>query len=138
MTNRRSLSIEDKKQMIALLEVEVGAIEAGGYGRSPRTPYQDKSIFRDSVACINHWLDPNHPADSCEGCILLNYVPGQYQDVQVPCHYIPLNQAGDTVATLEETGDRARLEKAVADWLRQLIQALKAEVADQNLKDISP
>lgn len=125
---------QTKEDMIALLETELGVIEAGGYGRSPRSrlteadPWKPKSMFQYSVACINHWVDPNHPPDTCEGCILLDFVPDEHKSADVPCHYIPLNEAGETVASLEMAGDQQRLEKAVADWLRRTLQQLKEEL----------
>jgi len=128
---------ETKEDMIALLETELGIIEAGGYGRSPRSrlteadPWKPKSMFQYSVACINHWEDPDHPPDTCEGCILLDFVPEPYKNAEVPCHHIPLNEAGETVTSLEQTGDQERLEKAVADWLRRTLRKLKEELEQE-------
>ncbi|MBI4469873.1 MAG: hypothetical protein HY650_11200 [Acidobacteria bacterium] len=85
-------------------------------------------MFQYSVACINHWVDPDHPPETCEGCVLLDYVPDEYKQETVPCHLIPLNEAGDTVTSLELTGDEERLEKAVADWLRTTLTRLKSEL----------
>lgn len=136
MTNVARSYAETKGDIIALLETELGKVEAGGYGRSPRSrlseadPWKLKSMFQYSVACINHWVDPFHPPDTCEGCILLDFVPEKYKHEEVPCHFIPLNEAGETVNSLEQTGDQERLEKAVANWLRTTLSQLKAELAE--------
>ena len=119
---------ENKRDIQALLETELGLLEAGGYGRSPRTPWKPKSMFQYSVACINHWVDPHHPPDTCDGCVLLDFVPDEFKTKEVPCHFIPLNEGGDTVTSLEPAGDEERLEMAVADWLRSTLRRLKAEL----------
>jgi hypothetical protein len=121
--------VEDKRDIVALLETELSVVEAGGYGRSPRAPQKPKSMFQYSVACINHWVDPAHPPETCDGCILLDFVPAAHKKEEVPCHFIPLNEAGDTVTSLEQMEDQTRLEKAVAHWLRTMIGQLKAELA---------
>jgi hypothetical protein len=137
MTNPIPLTAEDKRRMIALLEIELGVIEAGGYGRSPRErytvpdPWKLKSMFQYSVACINHWSDPDHPPESCEGCILLHFVPDEYKVSEVPCHYIPLNEARETVSLLEQTENQERLEQAVAKWCRTTIERLRTELKQE-------
>jgi hypothetical protein len=52
-------------------------------------------------------------------------VPEAQKSAELPCHFIPLNDAGETVKSLTDTGDRARLEEAVKSWLRTTIQRLK-------------
>lgn len=137
MESRARSYAENKRDIIALLETELGVIEAGGYGRPPRArlseadPWKPKSMFQYSVACINHWVDPLHPPDTCEGCVLLDFVPDEYKNEKVPCHFIPLNEAGDTVNSLEQTGDQERLEKAVANWLRTTLKKLKEELEQE-------
>ena len=122
---------EDKRDMISLLEIELGIVEDGGYGRFTREPRQPRSLFQHSVSCINHWVDPEHRPDSCEGCILLDFVPPEHKENEMPCHCIPLNRSGETVGSLEMAGDQERLENAVADWLRTTIRQLKAEFGSE-------
>ena len=128
MTERARSYAENKHDIQTLLETELSKIEAGGYGRSPRTPREPKSMFQYSVACINHWVDPDHPPDTCDGCVLLQFVPDEHKHEAVPCHCIPLNEAGETVTSLELVEDEERLERAVADWLRTTLTRLKAEL----------
>ena len=121
----------DRRDLISLLEIELGVIEDGGYGRSPRAPRKPKPMFQHSVSCINHWIDPDHPADTCEGCILLDFVPEEQKQCELPCHYIPLNKEGETVDSLEQIGDRERLQEVVASWLRTTIRRLKTELESE-------
>jgi hypothetical protein len=44
----------------------------------------------------------------------------------VPCHHIPLNAEGVTIADLEERNDQQALEEAVRGWLEQMIAGLEA------------
>ena len=44
----------DDRDILELLKAELDFIEQGGYGRSVRTPWQSKSIFRDSLTCVNY------------------------------------------------------------------------------------
>ncbi len=60
----------------------------------------------------------------------MDFVPAGKRGEAVPCHHIPLNERGDSVATLEGLGDAAEVQKAVVDWLRRLIQQLEEEPAE--------
>jgi hypothetical protein len=111
--------------LIRLLEAELDFLEGGGYGQPAGEPTADQPVFYHSLVCINHWLVPDHAAECHEDCILLGAVPGEHRGAELPCHFIPLNDAGDTVKSLAETGDPARLEEAVKNWLRTTIQRLK-------------
>jgi hypothetical protein len=112
-------------EMIRLLEAELDFIEGGGYGSPAGDPPKDQPFFYHSLACINHWFVPGHESECHEDCVLLGAVPENARSEALPCHFIPLNAAGDTVSSLEMKGDRAGLEEAVKEWLRTTIQRLK-------------
>ncbi|MFQ5737563.1 MAG: hypothetical protein ACE5JX_00985 [Acidobacteriota bacterium] len=119
----------ETRRMIELLETELDLIEKGGYERSVREPWRPRSMFQYSVACINHWLVPEHSPETCEGCMLLDFVPEEHRHENAPCHFIPLNEAGETVSSLRRQADRDRLEEAVKGWLRATLRRLKEEEA---------
>ena len=114
-----------REDLIRLLEAELDVLEGGGYGRSVREPWKPRPMFQHSIVCINHWFVPGHPPECHEGCVLLDFVPEEHRQERLPCHFIPLNEAGETVASLEQTGDEERLQEAVKQWLRTMIQRLK-------------
>jgi len=118
---------EKNADIIRLLEIELGILEDGGYGRSVREPRKPKSIFQYSVSCINHWIVPGHVPDTCDGCVLLDFVPEEHKNKEAPCHLIPLNEAGETVASLECTEDQQRLEEAVKGWIKTTLARLRSE-----------
>ena len=116
---------QDDRDILEVLKDELSFIEKGGYGRSVRTPWQAKSAFQDSLACINY-ADPNHTRP-CNECHLLDFVSPEHQGEDVPCHFIPLNEAGETIEDLESEDNEAMLERKVKDWLRNRIREIEEQ-----------
>lgn len=116
---------KDDREILEILRGEVGFIEKGGYGRSVRTPWQPKSIFQDSLTCINY-ADPSH-THPCNECRFLDFVSSEHKSEGVPCHFIPLNETGETIAALELADNEARLERKVKDWLLARIRKIEEE-----------
>jgi len=114
---------QDKRDILETLRFELAFLEQGGYGRSVRTPKTPTRIFQDSLSCIN-FCEPTRP-HPCSECFLTDLVPENAQKEDVPCHHIPLNAEGDTVAALED--DQLRLEEALKLWLRATIRHLEKE-----------
>jgi hypothetical protein len=114
----------DERDILQVLEAELDFIEKGGYGRSVRTPWKPQSAFEDSLSCINYAdVQKSH---SCDECGLIDFVPADHLTEKVPCHFIPLNTAGETVGELEETDDQEKLETELKKWLRARIQEVKS------------
>ena len=84
-------------------------------------------MFSESLACINHWLVPGREGGCEQDCALMQWVPEQYKNQELPCHFIPLNSAGQTVQSFE--GNQPHLEEAVKVWLREQIRHLRSEEA---------
>lgn len=114
--------VEDKRDVLEALKAELDFIEAGGYGRYVRTPSKPTSSFQDSLTCLGF---PNHLHEDC--CLLMQFVPPDLRDCGVPCHYIPLNERGETVASLEQEENQARLEATLKEWLRAKIKQIEEE-----------
>ena len=115
----------NKKEVIDALKLEMSIIEGGGYGRSVRTPRRETSFFRDSVTCLNVGeAEKKHP---CGECYLIEHVPEQHKEDEIPCHHIPLNSSGDTIESLDRKGRRDDLELALLQWIRATIKRLEQE-----------
>jgi hypothetical protein len=121
---------KDDRAILDLLKDELALIEQGGYGRSVRTPWLPKSAFQDSLTCINY-VDPvrTHP---CSECQLHDFVPNEHQSEDVPCHFIPLNDAGETIEDLEAQDNQAKLETTLKQWMRARIKQLEDEGATES------
>ena len=116
----------NKSDLIRLLEAELDFIEGGGYGSPAGEPPVERPLFYHTPSCINHWLVPYHKEDCHEDCVLMEAVPEEHRNKDLPCHYIPLNSAGDTVKTLERRVDRDELIHQVREWLCTTIERLKS------------
>jgi hypothetical protein len=115
----------DKKQMIEQLKLEIQVIEKGGYEPSVREPRKEPRIFRDSVSCLNPGLEEKK--EPCDHCYLMEFVPPEHRDKVAPCHYIPFDERGDTVKSLE--GRRDLQQAALLNWLHATLARLEKEVA---------
>lgn len=114
---------KDERDLLELLKMELDFVEKGGYGRSVRTPWKETSAFRDSLTCVNYALpEKAHPCDECH---LIDFVPSEKRNEVLPCHFIPLTEAGDTVEDLEIQGNQAKLEEALKHWMRRKIQEIE-------------
>src|SRR3982750_3970545 len=116
---------QDDRDILDVLKAELEFIEQGGYGRSVRTPWKPTSAFQDSLSCINFGYP--YRAHPCSECHLLDFVPTEGQVQAVPCHHIPLNEAGETIEGLEAEDDQQKLEESLKNWLRTRINQLEEQ-----------
>jgi hypothetical protein len=113
----------DDRDILKVLQAELDFIEQGGYGRSVKTPWQSQSPFEDSLTCINYaYLEKAHP---CSECHLIDFVPIELRTEKVPCHFIPLNESGETIDKLESDDNQQKLEEALRAWLHTRIKELE-------------
>jgi hypothetical protein len=60
---------------------------------------------------------------------LLDFVAPDRQAEEVPCHFITLNDAGETIEDLEQRNEQARIEMLLKKWLQARIGELEAQKA---------
>ncbi len=118
---------KDDRDLLELLKGELSFIEEGGYGRSVRTPWLPKSVFQDSLSCLNYGYPDR--ARPCSECHLIDFVRPEDRSQSVPCHFIPLNETGSTIEELEMEGNELRMEHAVRTWLKGKISRLESKSA---------
>lgn len=116
---------QDDRDILEILKHELDFIEKGGYGRSVRTPWVPNSIFQDSSSCLNYGYP--YRAHPCAECHLLDFVGPEDRSQPVPCHAIPLNEAGDTIEKLELEGNESKMASAVKRWLEAKISQIESE-----------
>jgi len=117
----------NKRDMIEQLKLEISIIRDGGYNPSVRRPRQQLRTFRDSITCLNVGLERKE--FPCDQCFLIQFVPPEHRDKVEPCHLIPLNERGQTIASLQNQADRDKLEAALLTWLHATISSLEKEIA---------
>ena len=122
----------DWGQVFDKLKQELAVLEAGGYNPSSEPPHRMPEVFRDSVSCPNVGVE--FKLTPCSECFLMYFVPPEHRSKENPCHYIPLNKAGDTVASLRGRGNEEQLRAALRSWLRSTLFSL---VADPELFEVS-
>ena len=113
----------DDRDILEVLQAEFDFIEKGGYGRSVRTPWRAKSLFQDSPSCLNYAdVEKAHP---CAECHLIDFVPDESRSEQVPCHFIPLNESGETIDHPNLADNQQKLEQALNVWLQAKIKEIE-------------
>jgi hypothetical protein len=123
---------DDLRDIIEQLKLERSILQDGGYGSSVRTPTKEEQLFRDSITCLNVGQTVRrHP---CTDCLLWEFVPNERQEEDIPCHHIPLTESRETIASLEEKGDRDAAQQALLAWLDRTIAQLEDELAGRGAK----
>ena len=69
-------------------------------------------------------MEKAHP---CNECHLIDFVPGDRRSEEIPCHFIPLNESGETLEQLDAEDNQQKLEEALKTWLRAKIKEIEAE-----------
>jgi hypothetical protein len=118
---------QNQHDTLNALKLELQFIERGGYEPSVRDPRKELRVFQDSPSCLNYALPT--PEHQCEDCWLIDFVPSGSRREAVPCHHIPLNARGDTVASLGGPGDKPEIAAALQSWLRKQIAELEVATA---------
>lgn len=121
-------------ERLTTLKKELDFVEHGGYEkpvgtRQPLfcmesgTGWRQREFFEDSPVC------PKEKYEACDpksDCVLMGFVPEQLRGQKLPCHHIPLNENGDTIASLEDLGDREVIEDAIHSWVLKNLQDSKS------------
>src|SRR5437773_1251548 len=82
-----------------------------------------KLAFQDSLTCINY-ADREH-THPCSECHLIDFVGSEHFSDEVPCHFIALNEAGETIEDLEAQDNQAKLEATLKQWMRTTIKQIE-------------
>jgi hypothetical protein len=116
---RRGCNMVETKSKLEFLEKELQFLDSGGYRQA--MGWRPPLVFEDSPIC------PRPPFSVCPNaqCVLLDFVPEKHRDKIIPCRHIPLNEAGETLHTLYNTGNIDEIEKVLREWLRTKIAEIK-------------
>ena len=128
----------DRKTVLQLLKNELEFLDRGGYKNSPRAPWRAPNIFEDSPSCPNY-ADRARP-HLCEHCWLMEFVPFDRREEQVPCRFVELAPNGVTVDALYRCGTPDETEEELRNWLHQRIRDMEPQIkpAEQMLLSAGP
>lgn len=112
----------ENNRLLQLVSNELEFFNAGGYGWSFRSQWRPTLLLRDSPACINY--GDTGQQNPCRECSLFSLIPPGKKDELVPCHSIPLNEAGMTIARLYAEGSQNSLDRLYQNWLQEIIKKL--------------
>ena len=115
---------KSRLETLKFLKQELAYLERGGYGGA--MPWRPVSIFLDSPSCPNR-LDSER-STPCPDCWLYPFIPEQFRGEENPCHFIELNQDGESVHSMSRQYTQAEVEQAVRHWLKTEIRRLEQEV----------
>lgn len=78
--------------------------------------------FEDSEICRSS------PFFSCRSsrCVLMAFVPEQHRSEAMPCRFIPLNDRGQTLQKLYQSGTLEETQANVRGWLLAVIGRLES------------
>jgi hypothetical protein len=119
------MSDQCPRDILVALKAELTFLKEGGYRRPPEPPWRARSTFQDSPICPN--FRPSEKVVPCDECILMELVPPDRRDTKIPCHHIPLTEAGDTVDSVGRWARPEELEAFVENWLRKTIEQIEEQ-----------
>ena len=114
------------RPLLLALKEQLAFFEAGGYGHEFRSSWRPTLMLRDSPTCLNAISATAKP---CRECVLFPLIPEEKRKSLIPCHQIPLNAAGETIASLYAKASQEKLDETFHNWLRATIQTLEEREA---------
>jgi hypothetical protein len=117
-----------RRDLLKRLKTELEFLERAGYKDSSRSPWRAPYIFEESPSCPN-FSEPSRP-HLCEECWLIEFVPPDLRNEQIPCRFIQLTASGATVDSLYRYGTVPETEEALRKWLHERIHELESELAE--------
>jgi hypothetical protein len=115
------------QNLLETLKQELRFLEGGGYQHVAAHYWKPVSVFQNSPACPN--VDDPSRSVPCNECAFHDLVPPHQRDETVPCHFIPLNQEGESIHSMERQYSQEELLEAVGTWLRTMIQKLEHDTS---------
>ena len=115
---------DESELLLRALKRELAFFDAGGYGQPFRSEWRPTLILRDSPSCLN--FNATGRQISCRQCPFFSLVSPAGQDALIPCHHIPLDARGKTVARLYRTATQKELDQHYHNWLCALTREIES------------
>jgi len=117
--------LKDERDLLDALKFERYFLAHGGYEGSRTASWRPMFIFEDSPTCMNFKAKENRRP--CSECVLMHLVPFQRRFAKIPCRYIPLHEAGETLTSLYQYSDQNQIEETLGSWLQAAIHRLEEQ-----------
>jgi hypothetical protein len=127
--------LSDRQKLLETLRGELAFIESGGYRKPDHAEWRAQFVFEDSPTCPNG--DPGKARKPCSECLLMAFVPEDQRKMRIPCRFIPLNAAGETLDSLYRSATQEEVEAAAVEWLKATIDRLQRESEEAAEKTIT-
>ena len=121
-----------RETVLQLLKKELQFLDSGGYRQASRSSWRPAYIFEESPSCPNYG-DSTRP-HLCSDCWLMEFVPPELREEQIPCRFVQLMASGVTVDSLYRYGSYEETEETLRAWLQQRISEIESELRDS--KDV--
>lgn len=108
----------NRKGLLQALKTEMAFLDAGGYGKPFHSGWRPTLLLRDSPVCLN--FNATGRQASCKPCPFFSLVPAGDRDSILPCHHIPLDAEGNTIAGMYRKGTQKELDERYHNWLTAL------------------
>jgi hypothetical protein len=121
--NKADMAADDKtarKPLRQALKTELAFFDKGGYGKPFRSGWRPTLLLRDSPVCLN--FNTTGRQASCDQCPFFSLVPAADRDALLPCHHIPLDAKGNTIAGMYRKMTQQELDERYHNWLTALIR----------------
>jgi hypothetical protein len=115
----------DERDLLDVLKAELGFLARGGYARRLGASWRAPLIFEDSPSCINYGCKKKEVP--CSECVLLQLVPPEFREEAIPCRFVMLTAAGETLDSLYRSSHHHEIETTLVQWLQSKIAELEAE-----------
>jgi hypothetical protein len=119
--NKADMAADDKidrKTLFKALKTELAFFDKGGYGKPFRSGWRPTLLLRDSPVCLN--FNATGRQASCDRCPFFSLVPAADRDALLPCHHIPLDAEGNTIAGMYRKTTQKELDERYHNWLTAL------------------
>ncbi len=118
----------NRSTVLQRLRAELDFVRSGGYRRSSRSPWRPPYVFEESPSCPNYSsrARPHH----CIDCWLMEFVPADLRDEQIPCRFVQLTPEGVSVDSLYRYGTPAETDELLQHWLEERIRELEDDISE--------
>lgn len=118
----------NRSGVLQLLKTELDFVKSGGYRRSLRSPWRPPYVFEESPSCPNY--SSRARPHRCTDCWLMEFVPVDLRDEQVPCRFVQLTPEGVSVDSLYRYGTPAETDELLQHWLEERIRELEENISE--------